>query len=135
MYGLPIKKIEFHTEHNHDLVLSMDAQVSSGEKQDNGMALVRVRLPSQVGERFHTAANPAVPARQSDTLTKWIHKNQMMHTFFLYDMLKSNASSMFLSDDLSYCEGVGSGLEFIVISVLFTTTLNPAARQDIHESD
>ena len=53
----------------------------------------------------------------------------------LYDMLKSNASSMFLSDDLSYCEGVGSGLEFIVISVLFTTTLNPAARQDIHESD
>ena len=30
MYGLPIKKIEFHTEHNHDLVLSMDAQVSSG---------------------------------------------------------------------------------------------------------
>jgi hypothetical protein len=27
MYGLPIKKIQFHTEHNHDLVLSMDAQV------------------------------------------------------------------------------------------------------------
>lgn len=27
MYGLPMKKIQFHTEHNHDLVLSMDAQV------------------------------------------------------------------------------------------------------------
>ena len=27
MYGLPIKKVQFHTEHNHDLVLSMDAQV------------------------------------------------------------------------------------------------------------
>ncbi len=27
MYGLPIKKIQFHTEHNHDLVLSMDDQV------------------------------------------------------------------------------------------------------------
>ncbi len=29
MYGLPIKKIQFHTEHNHDLVLSLDAQVCS----------------------------------------------------------------------------------------------------------
>jgi len=26
MYGLPIKKIDYHTEHNHDLVFSMDAQ-------------------------------------------------------------------------------------------------------------
>ena len=27
MYGLPIKKIEFHKEHGNDYVLSMDAQV------------------------------------------------------------------------------------------------------------
>lgn len=27
MYGLPIKKIEFHKEHNNDFVLSLDAQV------------------------------------------------------------------------------------------------------------
>ena len=27
MYGLPIKKLDFHKEHGNDLVLSMDAQV------------------------------------------------------------------------------------------------------------
>jgi len=36
MYGLPIKKIDYHTEHNHDLVFSMDAQSVKIWDRDTG---------------------------------------------------------------------------------------------------
>jgi hypothetical protein len=47
MYGLPIKKIQFHTEHNHDLVLSMDAQVCT-----------QTYVPTSVPDPWHFGVDP-----------------------------------------------------------------------------